>query len=191
MKRHSIILAVLLTLVSVFGFSTSVKASTNTSDVTGILYARKQTTIYNLNDQGDFAASTSRALGPESAWYYNQLKEVNFGENSDAAYYHVATNEWVKRDINIIAPQPTQKLPGQVDNYFDSDAKVITVKNNVKAPVYDSYGDKTGKFVDPNTAWRTDQLYVIGTGFPVELAAHRIGINEWLSTEDTNVTARF
>lgn len=191
MKRNSIVLALLMTVVSLFSFSTAVHASTDTISTSGVLYAKRLTTIYNIDSQGDFVASGVRALGAKTAWYYDKMQETNSGESSFETYYRVATNEWVKADLDIIRPQKTAKLPGQVDNYFGIDAAVITVKNNVKAPVYDSYGDRTGEFVDPNTSWRTDQLYVIGNGIPVELAAHRIGDNKWLSTDDTEVTARF
>lgn len=149
-------------------------------------------TLYAKGDDNVFRKVTNRALAPTSSWYTD--KQVFHGlkvDNTYGNFYRVATNEWAEAvDSNFGVENILGKLTAQVDNYPPMDAKIITVKNGVTAPVYDSYGHRTGQTVPANSSWSTDRLYSYGSGIPLEFIAYRIGSNQWLSYDDVNITAR-
>lgn len=147
--------------------------------------------LYAKGDDNVFKKVTNRALAPTSSWYTD--KQVYHGlteNNTYGNFFRVATNEWAEyKDSNFGVEVILQKLTAQVDNYPQINAQTITVKDGVKAPIYDSYGHRTGKTVPANSSWSTDRLYSYGSGIPLDFIAYRIGSNQWLSYDDVNITA--
>lgn len=201
--RKEIILFLSLGLFMLFGIKTqSVQAAetgtyqTSESTYKTVINTRdSMVKLYARGNDGVFRVISNRVLGPSSSWatdkqVYNGVKE----DGTHASFYRVATNEWMADNSEGTAfgfEVRLQKLSGQVDNYPPSNAKVITVKSGVKAPIYDSYGHRTNKTLPTNSSWKTDRYYAYGSGIPLNFVAYRIGSNQWLSLDDINVTATY
>lgn len=201
--KKEIVFFLSLSLFMLFGIkSQSVQAAetdtyqTSESSYKTVINTRdSMVKLYAKGNDGVFRIISNRVLGPSSSWATD--KQVYNGVEADgthATFYRVATNEWMANNSDGTAfgfEVRLQNLPGQVDNYPPSDAKVITVKNGVNAPIYDSYGHKTDKTLPANSSWLTDRYYSYGSGIPLNFVAYRIGNNQWLSLEDINVTASY
>lgn len=194
LKKVSLILFSLSFIILFFAKTQVVEASDMKEyDNKTVLDTRNNVvSLYARGNDNIFRKITDRALAPTSSWATD--KAVFDGvkaDNSSDNFYRVATNEWAEYDNDSFTVEFTlRKLTVQTDNYPESDVKTITVKNGVNAPVYNSYGRRTGKTLPANSAWSTDRLYAYGTGIPLDFIAYRIGSNQWLSYDDVNVTSR-
>jgi hypothetical protein len=189
MKLRTILFSGLLLVPLFFTTQTENKVQADAAELNEINIAvTEQTKLYRLNDDmRGYTEVKTRSLGKNSLWFSDRFASIDHN-----TYYRVSTNEWVKADENVIASEknwPTDLYPEI--SFRHEDARVITI-NNLTAPIYDDFGQKTDRTAPVNSSWLVDRHGSIGgssnIGISKKTAFQRIGINSWIKLTDATVT---
>lgn len=189
MKKFFVSLLGLMLLLP-FTISTNVsKAATNVDSSNNIVAVSENTLLYSKNNDGSFTQIANRMLSAKSTW---RSDKIIYSEDGTSEYYRVSTNEWVKYvsgQTNTIIQGHNYQMNEQVDNYANVNAKVITIAD-ASAPIYNDFGENTGKTLSPDTSWKVDMHYSIApTGLVNYRNYQRVGTNQWISMDDAKVSS--